>query len=117
MRVGRKYLCDEVGVRHEKLLQDVDDCKKGSQLVLESRFGGFPWRRALLACAAEAAGLAVNAGSAGLRVRRGERQNRPEEPWETGEESSWPIRVAEQRTGGQHGVGKHPCGAPKLPVR
>lgn len=79
MRVSRRYLCDEVGVRHEKLLQDVHNCKNGSQLVLESRFGVSHSRRALLASAAgagagagAAAGagrLAVEAGSAGLRVR------------------------------------------------
>lgn len=116
LSVSRTYLCDEVGVRHEKLLKDVHDCKNGSQLVLESWFGGSRGRRGLLAFAA-AVDVAVNAGSAGLRVRGGERHYRPEESWETGEESSRPVRVAEQRTGGQHGVGKHPCGGPTFPVR
>lgn len=66
MSVSRTYLCDEVGVRHEKLLKDVHDCEKSSQLVLESWFGDSPGRRALLA---SAVGVAVNTGSAGLRVR------------------------------------------------
>lgn len=66
--MSRRYLGDEVGVRQEKLLKDVHDCKNSSQLVLESRFGDSRARRGLLAFAA-AVGLAVNAGRAGLRVR------------------------------------------------
>lgn len=68
MRGSREYLRDEVGVRHEQLLQDVHDCKNGSQLVLESRFGVSHSRWALLASTAGAADFAVEAGSAGLRV-------------------------------------------------
>lgn len=100
-RVDGTYLCDEVGVRHEKLLEDVHDCKNRPQLVLESWFGGSGARRALLAAA-------VNAGGAGPGLRRGERQSRPEESRETGEESSRPVGVAEERAGGQHGVREHP---------
>lgn len=68
MRGSRTYLRDEVGVRHEQLLQDVHDCKNGSQLVLESRFGVSHSRWALPASTAGAADLAVEAGCAGLRV-------------------------------------------------
>lgn len=113
---SRAYLRDEVGIRHEKLLKDVHDCKNSSQLVLQSWFGDSCSRRGLLAFAA-AAGVAVNTGSAGLRARRGDRQNRPEVSREAAKESSRPVGVAEQGTGGQHGVGKHPCGGAAFPVR
>lgn len=65
---SRAYLGDEVGIRHEKLLKDVQDCESSSQLVLESWFGGSCSRRGLLAFAA-AVGVAVNTGGAGLRAR------------------------------------------------
>ncbi len=104
------YLCDEVGVRQEELFNYVENSKNGSQLVLKSHFGGFGDRRGLLAFSAGAVALSVNTGSTGLRVRRGEWQDCPEECWETAEESSRPVRIAEERTGGQHCVGKHPCG-------
>lgn len=66
---GGPYLCDEVGVGHEELLHDVDDCKNGSQFVLQSQFGGFGCGRGLPAFCAAAAALLVNTGSAGLYVR------------------------------------------------
>lgn len=78
--------------------------------MLQSQLGGSGHRRSLLAFSTGAIDLLVNTGSAGLTVCRGEGQHRPQESWEMGEKSSWPVRVAEQRTGGQHGVGKHPCG-------
>lgn len=63
------YLCDEVGVRHEELFSDVENCKNSSQLVLESQFGSSGDGRGRLVCVAGAADLIVNTGSAGLRVR------------------------------------------------
>lgn len=104
------YLCDEVGVRQEQLFNYVENSKNGSQLVLKSQFGSFGDGWGLLAFGAGTLDLTVNTGSTGLRVWRGEWQDCPEECWETGEESSWPVGVAEERTGRQHCVGKHPCG-------
>lgn len=52
-------------------------------------------------------GLWVNTGDAGLWGRRRERQHWPEELWEATKEVPGPVGVAEERTRGQHSVGKH----------
>lgn len=114
---SQTYLCDEVGVRQEELFHYVENSENGGQLVLQSQFGNFGDRRGLLAFGAGALDLVVNTGSTGLRVRRGERQDSPEERWETGEEFSWPVGVAEEGTGGEHCVGKHPCGGLTFAIR
>lgn len=62
----QRYLCDEVGVRHEELLDNVEDSKNGSQLVPQSQFGRFGSRWTLLAFST--VGLSINTGGAGLSV-------------------------------------------------
>lgn len=37
----KTHLCDEVRIRHEKLLGNVKKSKNSSQLVLKSHFGRF----------------------------------------------------------------------------
>ena len=54
--------------------------------------------------------LGINARAAGLGPWGREGQQDAQGRREAGEESPGPVGVAEERAGGQHGVGKHPCG-------
>lgn len=85
--------------------------------MLKSHFGSFGGRWSLLALAAGALNLFVNTRRAGLGVRGGEWQHSPEECWKAPKESSRPVWVAEEGTGGQHCVGEHPCGALTFSIR
>lgn len=103
-----------MGVRHEELFQYVDDGENCRQLVFPPQPGSFLGRSSggrsllvLLGFGTGTAGLSVNAGGAGLNVRGGEGQHRLEEHWETAKEPPGPVGIAEERAGGQHGVGEH----------
>lgn len=94
-------------VRQEELLHDVKDGEDGSKLVLEARSGGFGSSVSLLLSSRPTGWFWVDAGGAGNRGRRDEGQYGLEELWETAEKASGPVRVAEERASGQHGVRKH----------
>ena len=64
--MGKIYLCDEVGIRHEELFSYVKNGKNGSQLVFKSQFGGFGSSWGFLSVST--VDLGVNAGGAGLRL-------------------------------------------------
>lgn len=110
----KTYLCDEVWIRHEKLLSYVKNSKNSSQLVLKSHFGSFC--RILCNWMFVAVDFRVKAGSAGLNLLCGERQDSAEQRWEARKESPWPISVAEERTCCQHRVGEHPWTGLKIQV-
>lgn len=103
-----------MGVRHEELLQYVDNGENCSQLVFPPQPGSFLGSggcgRSLLVLVGFGTGppgLRVNAGGAGLKVCGGEGQHHLEKIWEAPEEPPGPVGVAEERAGGQHGVGEH----------
>lgn len=79
-------------------------------LQLGSFLGSCGSRRSILVLAGFAtgtAGFSVNTGRAGLKVCCGEGQHRLKECWKVAEKPPWPVGVAEERAGGQHGVGEH----------
>lgn len=97
-------------VWQEELLGDVKDGEEGSKLVLEARSGGSGSSVGLFLISRHTGWIWIHAGGAGTRGRRDEGQYRPEELWETAEKASRPVRVAKERTCGQHGVRKHSWG-------
>lgn len=101
------YLCDEVRVGQEQLFSHVHNGEESRQLVFQLGFRELGDQRAVLWCCGCALGLGINTGSAGLWGRRCEREHDPEESREIGKKASGPVGVAEERTRGQHGVGKH----------
>jgi len=92
-----------VRVRQEQLLSHVEEGEGSCQLVSEA--GLVDWRRGRVLLNL----LWIDTGGAGLGARGREGQQTPQGGREAAEEPPGPVGVAEERTGGQHGVGKHSC--------
>lgn len=102
MSDGDSHLGDEVRIRQEKLLQDVQHREHGPQFLPQAQ---------PLSCSTCCwpPGFWIDALLAGLwGLRRGKQPS--EKGGSLGDQVPWPVGIAEERAGGQHGVGKHACG-------